>query len=62
VVFNWIELVELLKQFPMTKTIATRYLEFVRVLCGWIVVMDEGKTMDDGNEGEILDDVDLLKT
>jgi cobalt/nickel transport system ATP-binding protein len=55
-------LIELLKQLPMTKIIATHDLELVRALCGRTVVMDEGKIVADGNTGDILDDVTLLKT
>ncbi|MBC8274896.1 MAG: ABC transporter ATP-binding protein [Chloroflexi bacterium] len=55
-------LIELLKQLPMTKIIATHDLELVRALCGRIVVMDEGKIVADGDKGDILDDIRLLKT
>jgi len=54
-------LVELLKQLPMTKIIATHDLELVEALCGRIVVMDEGKIVADGNTEDILDDITLLK-
>ena len=54
-------LIELLKQFPMTKIIATHDLELVRTLCGRTVVMDEGKVAVDGNTEDILDDTPLLK-
>jgi len=54
-------LIELLKQLPMTKIIATHDLELVEALCGRIVVMDEGKIVADGNTEDILDDITLLK-
>jgi cobalt/nickel transport system ATP-binding protein len=54
-------LIELLKQLPMTKIIATHDLELVRALCGRTVVMDEGKIVADGNTEDILDDITLLK-
>src|SRR4030065_327996 len=54
-------LIELLKQLPMTKIIATHDLELVRALCGRIVVMDEGKIVADGNTKDILEDITLLK-
>jgi len=54
-------LIELLKQLPMTKIIATHDLELVRALCRRTVVMDEGKIVTDGNTEDILEDVGLLK-
>jgi cobalt/nickel transport system ATP-binding protein len=54
-------LIELLKQLPMTKIIATHDLELVRALCGRTVVMDEGKIVADGNTEDILEDISLLK-
>jgi cobalt/nickel transport system ATP-binding protein len=54
-------LIELLKQLPMTKIIATHDLELVRALCGRTVVMDEGKIVADGNTEDVLDDITLLK-
>jgi len=54
-------LIELLKQLPVTKIIATHDLELVRALCGRTVVMDEGKIVADGNTEDILDDITLLK-
>jgi cobalt/nickel transport system ATP-binding protein len=54
-------LIELLKQLPMTKIIATHDLELVRALCGRTVVMDEGKIVAEGNTEDILDDITLLK-
>jgi cobalt/nickel transport system ATP-binding protein len=54
-------LIELLKQLPVTKIIATHDLELVRALCGRTVVMDEGKVVADGNTEGILDDITLLK-
>ncbi len=54
-------LVDLLKQFPMTKIIATHDLELVRALCQRTVVMDEGKVVADGDTEVILGDIPLLK-
>jgi len=54
-------LVELLKQFPMTKIIATHDLELVNALCHRTVVMDEGKVVADGDTEVILGDIPLLK-
>ena len=54
-------LIELLRQLPMTKIIATHDLDLVRTLCGRTVVMDEGKVVADGNTENILDDIPLLK-
>jgi cobalt/nickel transport system ATP-binding protein len=54
-------LIELLKQLPMTKIIATHDLELVRALCRRTVVMDEGKIVADGNTDSILADISLLK-
>jgi len=54
-------LVELLKQFPMTKIIATHDLELVNALCHRTVVMDEGKVVTDGDTEVILGDIPLLK-
>jgi cobalt/nickel transport system ATP-binding protein len=54
-------LIELLKQLPVTKIIATHDLELVRALCQRTVVMDEGKIVADGNTEAILDDIHLLK-
>jgi cobalt/nickel transport system ATP-binding protein len=54
-------LIELLQQLPMTKIIATHDLELVKALCDRVLVMDEGRIVADGNKGDILDDVALLK-
>ncbi|MCX6009555.1 MAG: ABC transporter ATP-binding protein [Chloroflexi bacterium] len=54
-------LIELLKQLPMVKIIATHDLELVRALCGRTVVMDEGKIVADGKTESILNDILLLK-
>ncbi len=54
-------LIELLKQLPMTKIIATHDLELVRALCQRTVMMDEGKIVADGHTEAILNDVPLLK-
>ncbi len=54
-------LIELLKQLPMTKIIATHDLELVRALCQRTVMMDEGKIVADGHTEAILNDLPLLK-
>jgi cobalt/nickel transport system ATP-binding protein len=54
-------LIELLKQLPVTKVIATHDLELVRALCSRTVVMDEGKIAADGKTESILDDIPLLR-
>jgi cobalt/nickel transport system ATP-binding protein len=54
-------LIELLKQLPMAKIIATHDLELVGALCRRTVVMDEGKIVADGNTDSILADISLLK-
>ncbi|OGO59277.1 MAG: cobalt ABC transporter ATP-binding protein [Chloroflexi bacterium RBG_19FT_COMBO_47_15] len=54
-------LIELLKQLPMTKIIATHDLELVRALCHRTMVMDEGKVVADGGTEAILGDAHLLK-
>lgn len=54
-------LVELLKQFSMTKIIATHDLELVSALCHRTVVMDEGRVVADGDTEVILGDIPLLK-
>jgi cobalt/nickel transport system ATP-binding protein len=54
-------LVELLKQLPMTKVIATHDIELVKALCHRTIVMDEGKIVADGKTEGVLDDIALLK-
>jgi len=54
-------LIELLKQLPMTKIIATHDLELVSYVCNRTVVMDEGKIVADGETEDILGDNSLLK-
>src|SRR4030042_5766125 len=54
-------LIELLKQLPMTKIIATHDLELVSALCHRTVVMYEGKVVADGGTEAILGDNPLLK-
>lgn len=54
-------LIELLKQLPVTKIIATHDLELVRALCQRTMVMDKGNIVADGNAKSILDDIPLLK-
>lgn len=54
------ELIELLRQLPMTAVIATHDLEMVRELCPRTVILDEGKVVADGPTPTILADRSLL--
>lgn len=54
-------LVELVRQLPMTKIIATHDLEMIRALCQRTVVMDNGQIVADDLTGRILSNVSLLK-
>ena len=54
-------LIELLRQLPVTKIIASHDLELVRALCQRTVVLDEGKIVADGSTESILNDILLLK-
>jgi len=54
-------LIELLRQFPVTKIVATHDLELVKALCQRTVVMDEGKIVADGSTEAILSDISLLR-
>jgi cobalt/nickel transport system ATP-binding protein len=54
-------LVELVRQLPMTKIIATHDLEMIRALCQRTVVMDDGQIVADDLTGRILSNVSLLK-
>lgn len=54
-------LVDLLRQLPMTKVIATHDLELVKALCQRTVVIDEGVIVADGNTETILSDIPLLR-
>jgi len=54
-------LIELLRQLPMTKIIATHDLELVRTLCQRTVVLDGGKIVALGGTEDILNDIGLLR-
>lgn len=54
-------LIELLRQLPMTKVIATHDLELVKILCQRTVIMDEGTIVADGSTETILNDIPLLR-
>ncbi len=54
------ELIELLRQLPMTGVIATHDLEMVRELCPRVVILDHGKVVADGPTLSILANHKLL--
>lgn len=54
-------LMELLKDLPITKVIATHDLELVRILCPRTIILDEGKVVADGNTKYIMENVNLLR-
>ncbi|MBM4463336.1 MAG: ABC transporter ATP-binding protein [Chloroflexi bacterium] len=53
--------VELLKELPMTKIVATHDLEVVSALCRRTILLDEGRIIADGPTDCILSDADLLE-
>ena len=53
-------LIELFKNLPMTRIIASHDLELVRALCGRAVILDGGSVAADGRADEILCDTTLL--
>jgi cobalt/nickel transport system ATP-binding protein len=55
-------LIELLRNLPVTKIIASHDLDLVACLCDRVVILDEGKIVADGKAGQILADKELLKT
>ena len=54
------ELIELLRNLPMTKLIASHDLEAVRALCQRTIILDKGRVVADGFTHRILSDVPLL--
>jgi cobalt/nickel transport system ATP-binding protein len=54
-------LIELLRQLPKTKIVATHDLELVKALCQRTIVLDEGKIVAEGDTTSIINDVSLLK-
>lgn len=53
-------LVNLLKNFEITKIIASHDLEMILELCGRVILLDEGIVVSDGKTKEILSDKSLL--
>ena len=56
------ELVELLREMPMTKIISSHDLEVVQGLCERTIVLDEGRVVADGPTAHILADTVLLQS
>ena len=54
-------LIELLKQLPLTKVIATHDLELVEALCQRVIIVDGGRIIADGSTDRILADIPLLE-
>ncbi|HOU36391.1 MAG TPA: ABC transporter ATP-binding protein [Candidatus Omnitrophota bacterium] len=54
-------LIELLKELPVTKIIATHDLEFVIEICDCVAVLDRGKIIAQGDVVNILSDKRLLE-
>jgi len=54
------ELIELLRELPLTKLFATHDLEMVRELCERTVLLDQGQVVADGPTHRILSDLPLL--
>jgi cobalt/nickel transport system ATP-binding protein len=54
-------LIELLRQLPKTKIVATHDLELVKALCQRTIIMDAGKVVAEGDTTSIINDVSLLK-
>ncbi|HNQ50862.1 MAG TPA: ABC transporter ATP-binding protein [Candidatus Omnitrophota bacterium] len=55
-------LIELLKELPVTKVIATHDLEFVIELCDSVAVLDRGTIVAQGGVAEVLSDKRLLES
>ncbi|OGN95896.1 MAG: cobalt ABC transporter ATP-binding protein [Chloroflexi bacterium RBG_13_51_18] len=55
------QLIELLREMPVTKIIATHDLELVEALCDRVVILDKGRIVADGVVKEILHDLPLLE-
>jgi len=54
------ELIELLRQLPLTKVIASHDLGMVRALCERTILLDEGRVVADRSTPRILSDLPLL--
>jgi cobalt/nickel transport system ATP-binding protein len=54
-------LIELLRQLPKTKIVATHDLELVKALCQRTIVMDAGKIVAEGDTTSLINDLSLLK-
>jgi cobalt/nickel transport system ATP-binding protein len=54
-------LIELLREMPVTRIIATHDLELVSALCGRVVVLDKGRLVADDAAAQILNDMPLLQ-
>ena len=55
------ELIDLLKQLPMTKIVASHDLEMVQALCERIVILDGGKVVADDSTERIMSETSLLE-
>jgi len=53
-------LIELLRQLPKTKIVATHDLELVKALCQRTIILDAGMIVAEGNTEKILNDISLL--
>jgi cobalt/nickel transport system ATP-binding protein len=54
-------LIELLRQLPKTKIVATHDLELVKALCQRTIILDRGEIVAEGDTGRILNDISLLR-
>jgi len=54
-------LIELLRQLPVTKVVASHDLGMVAQLCPRTIIMSEGRAVSDGPTAEIISDVPLLQ-
>ena len=54
-------LIELLREMPVTRIIATHDLELVAALCGRVVILDKGRLVVDDAAARILNDIPLLE-
>lgn len=53
-------LIQLLRELPVTRVIATHDLELVRALCERVIVLDRGRVVTDGAADRVLSDKPLL--
>ncbi len=54
------ELIELLRELPLTRVIATHDLEMVKALCQRAILLDKGQMVADDLTHRILSDLPLL--